>query len=266
MSGRQMWSAGVRGLGPALWFAGGIAAWVLVWWGLVRIFTISPDFLPAPADVLARVLELVERSVGEGPLHVHIQASLVRFVSGFGPAILVAVPLGMLMASIRAIDWLVTPVFELVRYVPPIAWAPFALLWFGTGGGAEAFVIFISTLPPILINAYRAVKLVDPDLVRAARTLGAGAHTLLLEVALPASVPMLVAGLRIGVATGWMALIAAEIVAGAGSRAGLGYLILVGQQTLQASITIGAMLLIGLLGWALDAILRQIETYAMRWR
>jgi ABC-type nitrate/sulfonate/bicarbonate transport system permease component len=107
---------------------------------------------------------------------------------------------------------------------------------------------------------------VDRSLLQAARSLGAPARTIILEVGLPSSIPVLIGGLRIGVATGWMALIAAEIVAGSGTRAGLGYLILVGQQTLQASTTIAAMLIIGLLGWGFDIALRALETRITRWR
>lgn len=107
---------------------------------------------------------------------------------------------------------------------------------------------------------------VDPSLIAAARTLGASNRTIILEAGLPSSVPVLVSGLRIGVATGWMALIAAEIVAGTGARAGLGYLILIGQQTLQAGITIGVMLVIGVLGGALDYALQLLERRVMHWR
>ncbi len=240
--------------------------WLVLWWAVVIVFAVPQDFVPTPADVVARVAELTVTPVGEGTLWVHVSASLVRFLGGFALAIAIGIPLGFIMGYVRALDWALNPVFETLRYIPPIAWAPFAILWFGANFGAQAFVIFVSTLPPILINAYRAMQSVDRSLVQAARTLGASGRTIILEVGLPSSIPVLIGGLRIGVATGWMALIAAEIVAGAGTRAGLGYLILVGQQTLQASTTIAAMLLIGLLGWAFDIALRALETRTTRWR
>lgn len=248
------------------WTLLAVVFWIALWWGLVAVFRIHPDFLPLPADVVARLVRLVTQPVGEGPLHVHLLASLTRFLGGFAMAVALGVPLGFLMGYFRIFDWALNPIFELVRYIPPIAWAPFAILWFGANFGAQAFVIFISTLPPVLISAYGAMRAVDPNLMAAARTLGARPGTIILEVGLPSSVPVLVGGLRIGVATGWMALIAAEIVAGTGTRAGLGYLILVGQQTLQASTTIGAMVLIGLLGWTFDVALRGLERAVMRWR
>lgn len=257
--GKSRWAA--QATTPAV-----LLGWVLLWWAVVAIFAIPADFLPTPGSVIARVGELAVSQVGEGTLAVHVWSSLLRFLGGFALAIVIGVPLGFLMGYLRTLDWALNPVFETLRYIPPIAWAPFALLWFGANFGAQAFVIFVSTLPPILINAYSAMRSVDPALVQAARTLGASGRTIILEVALPSSVPVLIGGLRIGVATGWMALIAAEIVAGSGTRAGLGYLILVGQQTLQASTTIAAMLLIGVLGWAFDAGLRAVERRATRWR
>jgi len=244
----------------------GLAVWVMLWWMAVRIFGISSDFLPSPADVLSSLTRLVTHSIGEGPLHIHIATSFSRFIGGFVLAVVVGVPLGFIMGQYRVLDWALNPIFESVRYIPPIAWAPFAILWFGANFGAQTFVIFISTLPPILISAYRAMQSVDPSLIAAARTLGASNRTIIVEVGLPSSIPVLISGLRIGVATGWMALIAAEIVAGTGARAGLGYLILVGQQTLQAGVTIGVMLVIGVLGGVLDYALQLLERKVMYWR
>lgn len=248
------------------WVIAVLAFWIAFWWGLIVVFRINPDFLPMPGDVVTRLVRLATHPVGEGPLHVHVWASFQRFVGGFAMAVALGVPLGFVMGYFRLLDWALTPLFELVRYIPPIAWAPFAILWFGANFGAQAFVIFISTLPPILISAYGAMRAVDPTLMAAARTLGAKPMTIILEVGIPSSIPVLIGGLRIGVATGWMALIAAEIVAGTGTRAGLGYLILVGQQTLQASTTIGAMVLIGALGWSFDVALRRLERAVQRWR
>ena len=117
----------------------------------------------------------------------------------------------------------------------------------------------------ILINAFRGVQLVDRSLIDAARTLGAKPLTVLTEVAMPAALPFIVTGLRIGLATGWMALIAAEIVAGTGSREGLGYLILQGQQQLHADLTIGAMVLIGILGALIDVFISFLERRLAYW-
>ena len=240
--------------------------WLAIWYGIVELFGVSKDFLPNPIEVMRRIVRLAWEPVGAGPLVTHAWASMVRLMWGFAAAIVIGVPLGLAMAYFRPLQWIVSPLFELFRYIPPIAWAPFAMFWFGAGSSAQAYVIFTSSFAPILINSFRGVQLVDRNLIDAARTLGAKSWTILFEVALPAALPYVVTGLRIGLATGWMALIAAEIVAGTGSRDGLGYLILQGQQQLHADLTIGAMVLIGILGTLIDIAIRWTESRFAYWR
>ncbi len=243
-----------------------IAAWVTLWWAVVTALHIRPEFLPTPWEVLRRIALLAVFPIGDGPLWIHVAWSAIRFVLGFLLATVVGLPLGFAMGYVRRIDWLVTPVFDLLRCVPPIAWAPFALLWFGPSLGAQAFVIFTSALPPIVLSAERGFRLIDRNLLEAVRSLGARPVTIMWEVAIPSSIPVLVSGLRIGLASGWMALVGAEIIAGDGTHSGLGYLILIGQQTLHADLTIGAMAIIGVLGALLDWGLRRAEKRASTWR
>lgn len=242
------------------------AFWIAVWWAIVTYFKISSDFLPAPEEVVTRIALLTYEPLGAGTLWIHVWASIVRLLSGFAAAVVIGVPLGLMMALIRPINYMVTPLFELFRVVPPIAWAPFAIFWFGAGNNAQAYVIFTAAFPPILINTFRGVELVDRRLLDAARTLGAKSRTLITEVALPGALPFVMTGVRIGLAAGWMALIAAEIVAGTGGRNGLGYLISQGQQSLAADLTVGAMVVIGLIGTIIDLILRRVEARFDAWR
>ena len=243
-----------------------LTCWIGLWWLLVALFNVSSDFLPSPWTVLKRIGTLTYDPVGAGTLAVHAMASLTRLLTGFLAALVIGIPLGLLMAYFRVFDWVVSPLFELFRYVPPIAWAPFALFWFGAGNAAQGYVIFTSAFPPILINTYLGVKLIDKNLLNAGASLGAGAWTMLTQVALPASFPLVMTGVRIGLAAGWMALIAAEIVAGTGGRDGLGYLILQGQQQLHADLTIGAMVVISVLGVLLDLVLRRVERHFASWK
>ena len=242
-----------------------LLGWLLIWFAVVELSGVSKDFLPNPVEVLQKIAQLAVEPLGAGALATHVWGSIMRLLSGFGAAIVIGVPLGAAMAYFRPVRWLVNPLFELFRYIPPIAWAPFAMFWFGGGSAAQAYVIFTSAFPPILINTFRGVQLVDRSLIDAARTLGAKPLTVLAEVAMPAALPFIVTGLRIGLATGWMALIAAEIVAGTGSREGLGYLILQGQQQLHADLTIGAMVLIGILGALIDVFIRFLERRLAYW-
>lgn len=250
----------------ALLTIAGIAGWLVVWSLAVRAFSVPKDFLPPPEAVVATFARLAVEPIGEGALASHAAVSLGRLALGFALALVVGLALGLVMGVSRFADALVSPVFRALRFVPPIAWAPFAIVWFGVNVGSQAFVIFASSLAPILLNTWSGVRLADPNLLRAARTLGARGPDLVRLVVLPAAVPSVVAGLRVGIATAWMALVAAEIVAGTGGASGLGYLILIGQQTLRADLTLAAMLAIGLLGLALDLLVGRLEAHWLRWK
>lgn len=250
----------------ALLSFGVVVAWLVAWSVVVHALHVPREFVPPPEAVAAQLLKLAMEPIGEGTLASHAAASLGRFGLGFVLAVAIGLPLGLLMGMSRVADAIVSPVFRALRFVPPIAWAPFAIVWFGVNVGSQAFVILASSLPPILLNTWSGVKLADTNLLRAARTLGARRHTLLRLVVLPSALPSIVAGLRVGIATAWMALVAAEIVAGTGGASGLGYLILIGQQTLRADLAIAAMLTIGALGIALDLLLRELEAHWLRWK
>lgn len=240
-------------------------AWLLGWWLITWIFKVNPVFLPPPTDVFARLAKMATVSMGDGTLIVHVLGSLRRFLTGFAMAVIIGIPLGFAMGYFKPINKLVTPIFEAIRPIPPIAWAPFAILWFGLNVGAQAFVILLAALPPIIINAQLAIRMTDRRLIDAARVFGASPLRVLLEVALPSSIPLVFTGLRIGIANGWMALIAAELVAGDGSSTGLGYLILQGQRTLNADLSIAAMIVIGIIGALLDVSLNRANRYFQSW-
>jgi ABC-type nitrate/sulfonate/bicarbonate transport system permease component len=242
------------------------AFWLALWWLVVVAFGISRDFLPTPLEVLEKIGSLTIHPIGAGTIWVHAGWSILRFLSGFALAVAVGVPLGLMMGYIAPIRYIVNPLFELFRYVPPIAWAPFSILWFGASFGSQTFVIFTAAFPPMLMAAYQGIRLIDRGLINAARTLGAGPLTILFHVGLPAAIPVIVAGLRIGLANAWLALVGAEIIAGPGALSGLGFLILVGQQNLQASLTIGAMALIGVIGAVFDYGVRRLEQRTARWK
>ncbi|MCY4206447.1 MAG: ABC transporter permease [Roseovarius sp.] len=246
-------------------FALVFAAWLFGWWAITWVLNVNPTFLPPPTTVFERLATMATVSMGDGTLIVHILGSLKRFATGFALAVIIGIPLGFAMGYFKPINKLVTPIFEAIRPIPPIAWAPFAILWFGLNVGAQAFVILLAAMPPIIINAQLAIRMTDGRLIDAARVFGAGPLRVLAEVALPSSIPLVFTGLRIGVANGWMALIAAELVAGDGSSTGLGYLILQGQRTLNADLSIAAMIVIGVIGALLDVSLNRLNRYFQGW-
>src|SRR6202795_3033684 len=167
-------------------------------WTLLSISGLVPrQFLPAPLEVIARFVQLLTTPFAGATLPQHLASSFQRYLCGMLLAALIGIPLGLLMGWFRLLDDIVSPIFEGLRYIAPIAWVPFAALWFGTGIGGPVMIIFAGAFPPCLINAYRGVRFVDPQLIEASQMLGTGHLRTILEVLLPASVPTIVAGLRV---------------------------------------------------------------------
>ena len=246
LSRREFWTLSVGG---ALGF---FALWTAIAWsGLVR-----PQFLPTPLAVLEKFIDLTRNPFVGYTLQQHLASSFGRFAAGFGLAVLIGVPLGLLMGWFRWLDAIVTPLFDALRFVAPIAWVPFAALWFGTGIGGPVLIIFSGAFPPCVINAYRGAKFVEPRFVEAAQTLGASHFRMITEVLLPASIPSIVAGLRISAGLGWQSLVGAELIV---ASSGIGYLLVKGQANISTSIVMSGMIAIGIVGFAIDALLRVLE-------
>jgi NitT/TauT family transport system permease protein len=179
-----------------------------------------------------------------------------RFFLGFGFAVLVGLPLGLLMAWFQPIDRLITPLFETIRFVAPIAWIPFAAIWFGTGIGGPVLIIFMGAFPPVLINTYRGAKFVDKRYLEAASTLGASHWRNISQVLLPAALPSIVSGLRISAGLGWQSLVGAELIV---ASSGVGYLMVRGQASISTATVMSGMIAIGMIGLILDILIRRLQ-------
>jgi ABC-type nitrate/sulfonate/bicarbonate transport system permease component len=246
---------GLTIVGAVLFFGG--------WQAVAASGLVSKQVLPSPRAVLEAGWTMMQKPFAGNLLQAHILASLQRFAMGFGLAALIGVPLGLAMGRYRAIDDIVSPVFEGLRFVAPLAWVPFAALWFGTGIGGPVMVIFAGAFPPCVINAYRGAQLVEARLVEAAQTLGAGNVRIIGEVLLPGALPSIVAGLRISAGLAWQSLIGAELIV---VSAGIGYVIVQGQSNLSPAIVMAGMLAVGAVGLIIDVLLRFAEsTVKKRW-
>jgi taurine transport system permease protein len=222
---------------------------------------VSPHFLPSPFVVLTTMVELTHEPYAGSTLQQHLLASLDKFAVSYALSVAIGVPLGLLMGRFQILDWVVTPVFELFRYIPPIAWVPFSILWFGTGFLAPTLVIFAATFAPCLLNAYRGVRLIDRTLLEVAQGLGAGRLRTMTEVLLPGALPHIVAGLRVSAGFGWQSLIGAELIVGS---TGLGYMIVQGESNIAPSVVLAGMITIGLVGASIDYVLRKVENRIRR--
>jgi len=227
-----------------------------VWTAAALAGLTSREFLPTPWDVAVRFTRLLTEPFAGYTLGVHLLSSLQRFAMGFLLAACVGIPLGLLMAWFRWLDRIVTPAFEAVRFVAPIAWVPFAALWFGTGIGGPVLIIFMGAFPPVLINTYRGAKHVDIKYIEAAQMLGASHWRAMTQVLLPASVPSIVAGLRISAGLGWQSLVGAELIV---ASSGVGYLMVKGQAAISTATVMSGMLAIGVVGVLIDTALRRAQ-------
>jgi len=236
----------------------GFGAFFAVWAIVAASGLAPPLFLPGPMTVAHTFSELTERPFVGFTIQQHLASSFMRFGMGFGLAVAIGVPLGLAMGWFRWLDHIVTPLFDALRFVAPIAWVPFAALWFGTGIGGPVLVIFTGAFPPCVINAYRGARYVDQRYIEAARTLGAGPWLVITEVLLPASLPSVVAGLRVSAGLGWQSLIGAELIV---ASSGIGYLIVKGQSNISTPIVMSGMIAIGIVGFAIDIALRALERH-----
>jgi len=219
--------------------------------------------LPSPVDVVARFATLIVDTFSGSTLAGHALASLTRWFIGVAAAVGLGVPVGIALAWLPPVRAAVTPLFELLRYIPPFAWVPIAVLWFGASTTTQALIVFIAAFPACVINTELGVVQVDPILLRAARTLGAPAATTLARVVLPVAAPSLFTGLRIAFSNGWMALVGAELIVG---KQGLGFLISQGQINDSVATILVGMISIGVLGVLIDVALQRIQRHALPWR
>ena len=233
---------------------------LLLIWQAISTFVLDETtrvLLPPPTAVAKAAWEL---SVS-GELPRHLRDSLRREFTAFAWA-LGAIPLGVAMGWWKRIHDQLDPLIEMLRPIPPLAWIPLSILWFGVGDTQNQFIIFLGIFFPILLNTIAGVRSVEPNLVRAARCLGGGEGAVLRRVVLRAAVPQIVTGVRVGLGFGWMALVAAELV---GANSGLGFLINDARTLLRTDIVIVGMITIGLVGLALDLLIREFTRRAMPW-
>lgn len=233
-------------------------------WALASVADLVPRlFLPPPWVVAAKFVEMTRQPFSGYTLQQHLLSSFGRFGMGFGLAVLIGVPLGLAIGWFRWLDAIISPLFDALRFVAPIAWVPFAALWFGTGIGGPVLVIFAGAFPPCVINAQRGARFVDQRLIEAAQTLGATHWQIISEVLLPASVPSIVAGLRVSAGLAWQSLVGAELIV---ASSGIGYVLVKGQASISTSIVMSGMIAIGIVGFAIDGLLQRLEAWLQRRR
>jgi ABC-type nitrate/sulfonate/bicarbonate transport system permease component len=242
-----------------LWLLAGF----IVVWELVSVFgtRVNPQLdvmLPPPTAVISAAIDLIHR----GALFTNIIDSLYRVLLAVGVATLIGVPLGLAMGWSLRFRKAVDPLLEFIRPIPPLAWIPLSILWFGIGDTQIVYIIFLAAFFPIVLNAMAGARDIDSYLVRAGLSLGARPGELFFTVVLPGALPNIFTGMRVGLGIGWMALVAGELVA---APSGLGYMINNARTLFRSDYILLGMVLIGVLGLVLDFLMRQAARLIMPW-
>lgn len=260
---------------PALFF--------VAWWGLAGVVN-NPIILPTVGSIFAIFSHPSEGLIGIGSFLDNIAISLARVVVGYCAAIFVAVPLGILMGHYLTTYRLMNAFLGLFRPIPPLAWVPLVLAWFGIASLATLvnieegawyiylnslklsmiFIIFIGAFFPVLTSSIHGVKNVRKALIDSARMLGANERDIFLKILLPAAAPSIVNGMRIGLGVAWMCLVSAEMLPG--SIAGVGYLITHAFTVARTDIVIAGMVSIGCVGAGMDLLFRRYENKKFKWQ
>ena len=231
-------------------------------WQIVAIYTKASLFLPDPITVLRDFFISFVRPIGENRILGHILWSMSRVLTGFMIGSSLGITAGILMGLYRPIDSFIRPLFELIRPIPPIAWIPLSIVWFGLGEPAKHFLIALSSFCTVTINAYTGTSTVDSELIGAAKMLGASERQVFARVILPAAVPAIFAGLQIAIGAAWMTVVAAEMVR---SSEGLGWIVIKGQEINSMVQILVGILCIGIVGFILATVMRVIEAKLFVW-
>jgi NitT/TauT family transport system permease protein/taurine transport system permease protein len=224
---------------------------------------IRPLFLASPGTLWDTFAATLVEPYGGATLPEHVLVSLSEVLVGFLCGVAVGAPLGVAMGWSPPVGRLMSPFFNTVRQVPPLAWVPLAVVWFGIGFLPKAFVIFVAAVVPSTVNAFVGVRMVDRDLLSAARVFGARGGRLLSQAVVPSAAPLIFTGVRLSLQISWTTVVAAELLA---SSAGLGFMMVNASRNLQPEIIMLSMAVIGLLGALMTQGLERLQARLIPWQ
>ncbi|MDH3474986.1 MAG: ABC transporter permease subunit [Rhodospirillales bacterium] len=258
---------------------------LLGWWLATELELVRALFLPSPGLVFSKFLkiacydhymeaflvflgaqaEVVAECEGfsENPLHMHILWSLYRVFSSFLLAVVTAIPIGIAMGMNRVARGVFDPPIEFYRPIPPLAYLPLTIIWFGIGDFGKIFLIYLACFAPLAISARAGVRSCSIEQIHAAYSMGASRHQVLWHVVLKAALPEILTGMRIAIAFGWTTLVAAEMVA---AKAGIGVMVLNAARFLATDIVFLGIVVIGLIAFFFDVLMRKVERLLVPWK
>ncbi|HEY1843359.1 MAG TPA: taurine ABC transporter permease TauC [Buttiauxella sp.] len=240
-----------------------LTAIVLLWWWVAAEQWISPLFLPAPGQVLGKLISIAgPQGFMDATLWQHLAASLLRILTALFAAVLIGIPVGIAMGLSPTVRGILDPLIELYRPVPPLAYLPLMVIWFGIGETSKILLIYLAIFAPVAMSTMAGVRSVQQVRVRAARALGATRAQVVWYVILPGALPEILTGFRIGLGVGWSTLVAAELIA---ATRGLGFMVQSAGEFLATDVVLAGIGVIAAIAFCLELGLRALQRRLTPW-
>jgi len=234
-----------------------------VWFAATNLGWIKPLFLPSPQLVFDKFIDVSTEGFANSTLLQHTLVSLSRVFGAFLLACVTAIPIGVLMGVSRFARGIFDPPIEFYRPLPPLAYLPLTIIWFGIGEFSKVLLIYLAIFAPLAIAARAGVRSVSMEQIHAAYSMGASRTQIVFYVILKAALPEIFTGMRIGIGVGWTTLVAAEMVA---STSGLGFMVLNAAEFLASDVVIMGIIMIGFFAFSFDLLMRYVERVLVPWK
>jgi taurine transport system permease protein len=236
---------------------------LLLWVVVSNSGLVKPIFLPTPQAVFAKFIQVATEGFAGATLLQHTTTSLGRVFGAFALACLTAIPIGVMMGVSRVARGVFDPPIEFYRPLPPLAYLPMVIIWFGIGEFSKVYLIFLAIFAPMAISARSGVRSVSIEQIHAAYSMGASRMQVIRHVILKSALPEIFTGMRIGIGVGWTTLVAGEMVA---STRGLGFMVLNAAEFLASDVVIMGIIVIGMFAFAFDMLMRHLEKVLVPWK
>lgn len=236
---------------------------LFAWWAITNAGLIKPLFLPTPEAVIKKFLTVTFEGFGGGTLLDHTAMSLFRVFGAFALACLTAIPIGIMMGVNNIMRGVFDPPIEFYRPIPPLAYLPLTIIWFGIEETQKIVLIYLAIFAPLALNSRAGVRSVSMEQIHAAYSMGANRWQVIWHIIVKAALPEILTGMRIGIGFGWTTLVAAEMVA---AQTGLGFMVLQAAEFLVTDVVIMGIIVIGVIAFAFDLAMRRVERFLVPWK
>ncbi len=236
---------------------------LMVWFFITNMGWVKPLFLPTPQAVFQQFYEYLTGQTNDKPLWQHLLASVLRVSVAFWLAFITAVPMGIAMGMSRVMRGIFDPPLEFYRPLPPLAYLPLIIIWFGIDETPKVLLIFLSCFAPLALAARAGMRSASQEQINAAYSMGASYMQVIRHVILPSALPEILIGMRIAIGFGWTTLVAAEMVA---ANVGLGQMVLNASNFLRTDIVIMGIIVIGVVAYLFDLLMRWVEVKLVPWK